>query len=303
MREVDVFVIGSGPAGLSAAQYTARANRSTLVIGNEGAGGKLNTIAHIENYPGYPLSQGIKLAEDLEAQALRFGVEIDFDEAKKIEKTEDGKFYIKTQYSEYIAKAIIIATGCRHSKLGIPGEEEYSGKGVSYCATCDGPFFKKKVISVVGGGDTALSDAIYLSTLASEINLIHRREEFRAQAVYQDRVKNRSNINLHLKKQVSEVIGDGEKVTSLLLDDGTKLSTDALFIFTGIIPNSDIFSSLVKLDDSGFIITDDAMNTSMDGIFAAGDIRNTTFRQVVTACGDGAIAAHSVDKYINKNFE
>lgn len=303
MKEVDVLVIGSGPAGLSAAQYTARANRSTVVIGNEGAGGKLSTIAHIENYPGYPLSPGYKLAEDLEQQAIRFGVEVEFDEAKFIEKREDNLFYVKTQYSEYSAKTIIIATGCRHSKLSIPGEAEYSGKGVSYCATCDGPFFKKKVISVVGGGDTALSDALYLSSIAESVNLIHRRDGFRAQAVYQDRVKNSKKINLHLSKQVKEVIGDGEKVTSLLLNDDSILETDALFIFTGIVPNSEAFTNLLETDENGFIVTDNEMNTSVEGIFSAGDVRTTSFRQVITACGDGAIAAHSADKYINKLFE
>ena len=298
--ECDILVIGCGPAGLSAAGYASRAGYNVLAIDSLAPGGQLLYIDEIENYPGEEKTSGYALAESFERQAVSFGVKIEFWEAKSIRK-ENGRFFVKTNGEEVIAKAVIFASGARHRHLGCPGEEEYQGKGVSYCATCDGPFFKGKRIAVVGGGDTALTDALYLSKLGSEVHIIHRRNEFRGQKVLQDRVRACGNIEIVTPHTVKQINGDGSKVTSVTLDDNTALICDGIFIFTGIIPSSGIVKDLVELDRQGFIITDAKMETSLPGIFACGDIRTTPFRQVVTAAGDGAIAAHGADEYISSH--
>lgn len=287
-------MLGAGPAGLTAASYATRAGYKTLVLESMAPGGQLMFIDKIENYPGFESITGFELAEKFENQARSFGSEIEYSEVKSIEKV-DKAFVIN---GEYEAKAVIIATGAHHRELGVSGEKQYQGKGVSYCATCDGPFFRGKKVAVVGGGDTALSEALYLSKLCSEVLLIHRRNEFRGQKVLQDRVKNTPNISLLLSHQVKEIKGDS-KVSSIILEDGEEVKLDGVFIFTGILPNSAPFASLVELDGQGFIKTDEKMETSTLGIFAAGDVRTTSFRQVSTAVGDGAIAAHSADEYIS----
>lgn len=297
MPKCDVIVIGGGPAGLASAQYAARAGYEALVIDPMGPGGQLMFIDEIENYPGIRSLSGYALAEKLENQATDFGVKIEYSEALSIEKNEKS-FVVKTSDGDVEAKAVIIATGARHRHLEVPGEEEYAGRGVSYCATCDGPFFKGKRIVVVGGGDTALTDALYLAKLCESVTIVHRRTEFRAQKVLQKRILEKENIRTELGKNVVSIDGNGEKVTGVTLTDGSKLECDAVFVFVGTLPNSEVVQNLVELD-RGFIKTDGAMKTSIDGIFAAGDVRTTTFRQVVTACGDGAVAAHSADEYIS----
>ena len=294
--ECDILVIGCGPAGLSAAGYASRAGYNVLAIDSLAPGGQLLYIDEIENYPGEEKTSGYALAESFEKQAVSFGVKIEFWEAESIRK-ENGRFFVKTNGEEVIAKAVIFATGARHRHLGCPGEEEYQGKGVSYCATCDGPFFKGKRIAVVGGGDTALTDALYLSKLCFEVHIIQIRYEFRRQKVLQDRVMAKDNIHLQLGKTVERINGDDKGVTSVLLSDGTELPVDAVFIFVGIIPNSELLEGFAKLE-KGFVVTDNAMETSVPGLFAAGDVRTTPFRQVVTAAGDGASSAHSADEYI-----
>lgn len=297
MKEVDILVIGAGPAGLAAAGYAARAGYSVTALDSQGPGGQLMYIDSIENYPGLEPISGYSLAEKLEDQATSFGVFIDYAEVKEITK-QGNTFISHTDGDSYQSKAVIIATGAKHSHLNVPGEEEYAGKGVSYCATCDGPFFKKKVVAVVGGGDTALTDALYLSKLASKVILIHRRDSFRAQKVLQDRVKASENIELCMKHTVKAIEGENEHVTRLILDDDSTLASDGIFIFTGIVPNSEAFKNTVETDGKGFIITNGKMETNVPGILASGDVTNTSFRQVVTAAGDGAIAAHSADEYI-----
>ncbi len=294
--ECDVLVIGCGPAGLSAAGYAARAGYNVLAIDSLAPGGQLLYIDEIENYPGYEKVSGYALAENFEKQATSFGVKIEFWGALDIDK--DGNlFKVKTTGEDITAKAVIFATGAAHRHLGCPGEEEYQGKGVSYCATCDGPFFKGKKIAVVGGGDTALTDALYLSKLGSEVHIIHRRNEFRGQKVLQDRVKAKDNIFLHLSCNVERINGDGKGVTSVSLTDGTELEVNAVFIFVGITPNSQLLEDFAEMS-GGFVITDNHMRTTVPGLFAAGDVRTTPFRQVVTAAGDGAAAAHAADEYI-----
>ena len=294
--ECDVLIIGCGPAGLAAAGYSARAGYSVIAIDSLAPGGQLLYIHEIENYPGAGSMSGYALAESFEKQAASFGVRIEFMEAKSIAK--EGSTFIVTTDSEAIrAKAVIFAAGARHRHLGCPGEEEYQGKGVSYCATCDGPFFKGKSIAVVGGGDTALTDALYLSRIGREVHLIHRRDEFRGQKALQDRVKAAGNIILHMNRNVLSINGNGKTVSSLTLTGGEELPADAAFIFVGITPNSELLEGFSELS-GGFVVTDSGMRTSVPGLFAAGDVRDTPFRQVVTAAGDGALAAHSADEYI-----
>lgn len=295
--DCDILVIGCGAAGLSAAGYGARAGRSVIAIDALAPGGQLLYIDEIENYPGTASSSGYALAESFEKQAVSFGASIEYLKAESIQKA-DGLFIVGTQNGDIRAKAVIYAAGADHRHLGCPGEEEYQGKGVSYCATCDGPFFKGRKIAVVGGGDTALTEALYLSRLGSEIHLIHRRNEFRGQKTLQDRVTAKDNIHLHLGLNVERICGNGSGVTSVHLTDGTDLMVDAVFIFVGIVPNSGVLSGFAELDEGGFVCAGDDMKTSVPGLFAAGDVRTTPFRQVVTAASDGAIAAHAADEYI-----
>ena len=294
--ECDILVIGCGPAGLSAAGYAARAGYNVLAIDSLAPGGQLLYIDEIENYPGYESTSGYSLAENFEKQAVSFGVRIEFWGAEKIEKNGD-LFKVMTTGEEVVCKAVIFSSGASHRHLGCPGEEEYQGRGVSYCATCDGPFFRGRKIAVVGGGDTALTDALYLSKIGSEVHIIHRRNEFRGQKVLQDRVRAKDNIFLHLSLNVERINGDDKGVKSVTLTDGSELDVDAVFIFVGIIPNSSVLEGFADLDH-GFVVTDSHMRTSVPGLFAAGDVRTTPFRQVVTAAGDGAAAAHAADEYI-----
>lgn len=299
MDKTDILVIGAGPAGLSAASYAARAGYSVTAIDQLSPGGQLLLIDEIENYPGLPLTKGYKLAEDMENQAVLFGAKVEYTALSTIRKEGEGRFIALTDSGEIEAKAVIIATGADHRHLGVKGEEENQGKGVSYCATCDGPFFKGKDVVVVGGGDTALTDAIYLSKIAKSVTVVHRRNEFRAQKALQDRLSSCANIRTKLSCNVIEILSDGKKVVGAKLDTGETLDADAVFVFVGIVPNSSLFSGFVDLDKNGFIITNGRMETSLEGVFAAGDVRTTPFRQVATAAADGAIAAHSADEYIS----
>ena len=295
----DVIVVGAGPAGMSAAGYAARAGYDVLLLDAAAPGGQLMFIDQIENYPGFESISGFALAEKMESQASAFGVEIEYGEVTSLRKSDDG-FTVSTSDGDVRARAVILAMGARHRHLDVPGEEEYSGRGVSYCATCDGPFFKGRRVVVVGGGDTALTDAVYLSRLCSSVKLVHRRNEFRAQKAIQDKMKACVNIQTVTPHTIKEILGDGEKVTGVVLDDGSTIETDGIFIFTGIVPNSQIVKGLVELDDAGFVMTDAMMRTSLEGMYAVGDLRTTPFRQVVTAAGDGAVAAHMADEYLSR---
>lgn len=298
MKQTDIIVIGAGSAGLTAAAYATRAGYETIVLESMAPGGQLMLIDNIENYPGFEMISGYELAEKFEKQATSFGAVIEYEEVTKIEK-KDKLFTVSTLGNIYQAKAVIIATGAHHRELGCLGEKEHQGKGVSYCGTCDGPFFKGKDVAVIGGGDTALSEALFLAKLCKSVTLIHRRTEFRGQKVLQDRLKNHDNIKLKLGHTVKEIKGENGKVSSIILDNDEVLSLDGVFIFTGISPNSSIFKDFVETNKQGFIKTDGKMNTSLEGAYAVGDVRDTPFRQVSTATADGAIAAHSADEYIS----
>ncbi len=294
--ESDILIIGAGPAGLSSGVYSARSGYSTLIIDPMGPGGELLFIDEIENYPGSGKVSGYVLSEMMEKQAEEFGAKIQYMRALSIKK-ENNRFYTLTDEGEIVSKAVIIATGSEHRKLGVKGEEEYRGKGVSYCATCDGPFFKKKKVVVVGGGDTALSDALYLSQLAEEVVIVHRRDSLRAVKILQDRVKKKDNISLILSASVTEIEGDSKEVKSVILSNGERVECDGVFVFVGLAPASSFISPLLETEN-GFIKTDSHQRTSVPGVFAAGDVTTTSFRQVVTASSDGAKASHSADEYI-----
>lgn len=292
----DILVIGSGPAGMAAGQYGARAGYSVTLIDPMGPGGQLLYIDEIENYPGEESLSGYVLSEKMEKQCTAFGVTIEYRRALSIRK-ENNLFYTMTDEGEITSKAVVVATGATHRHLGVKGEEEYRGKGVSYCATCDGPFFKRRTVVVAGGGDTALTDALYLSKLCSRVIIVHRRSSFRAQKVLQDRVKERDNISLIMEENIAEISGDGKEVKSVTLTSGRKVETDGVFIFIGMTPSSAVVEGLAEREN-GFIIVDRGGRTTLPGLFAAGDVTTTSFRQVVTAAADGARASHSADEYI-----
>ena len=300
MRKTDVLIIGGGPGGMSAAQYAARAGYSTLILDPMGPGGQLLYIDEIENYPGLGKTSGYVLSSEMEKQCAEFGVEIEYGSALEVMK-EGNIFRVSSDIGEVEAKAVIAATGASRRHIGAQGEEEYAGKGVSYCATCDGPFFRGKDLVVVGGGDTALTDAMYLAKMAKSVVVVHRRDSFRAQKALQDKLKSVENISTSMGKNIVSINGDGKSVTSVLLDDGNEIKCDGVFVFVGTVPNSSLFASLCEMEN-GFIVTNERMETSLPGLFAVGDVRNTSFRQVVTACGDGAKAAHAIDEYISENI-
>ncbi|GMO50647.1 MAG: thioredoxin-disulfide reductase [Termitinemataceae bacterium] len=308
MKAYDLVIAGGGPAGLSAAQYGSRAGLQTLVVEQDRAGGQANLIHNLENYPGNKSGKsGTEIMQIMLSQALEAGSEFIKGRISSIEKNGSSFNLTTEDGSEITSKAVILACGATHNTLGVAGETELLGCGVSYCAACDGPFFKNKKIFVVGGGDAACGEAFFLGKISKDIHLIHRRGELRAQKSIAKRIIDDPAINIQLNTRILEIKGS-EKVESVLLED-TKSgktheeSADAVFIFTGIIPNTGIIAASAsewrpKLDKNGFVMTDETMASSIEGIFAAGDIRSTPFRQVVTACGDGAIAAHSASEYI-----
>jgi len=307
MKTYDVVIIGGGAAGLSAAQYSARANLSTLVLEREAGGGQCNLISELENYPGFPEPiDGSEFAERFEEQAKRFGATIEFGDVEAIVRTDD-RYLIRTDEEEIAADAVILATGARHRHIGVPGEEEFSGRGVSYCATCDGPMFGGKRMLVVGGGDAAFDEARFLSNLSDDIVLVHRREGFRAQAALIERARKDPHIEIRTNTVVEEILGAEnemgiEAVSRVRLRrvDTDEVYTEdfgAVFVFVGSIPQTDLVD-FVDRDENGYVITDSLMQSSSPGLYAVGDVRTSPFRQLVVAAADGAIAAHAAGEYI-----
>lgn len=303
MIEQDIVIIGSGIAGMSAAQYAARAGRSVTVIEELAPGGQLMFIDMIENYPGFeePIN-GYDLTVKFQAQAERFGAKIAYTSVTALKKEKD-LFYVETSGETYQAKAVILATGAKHRHLGCEGEEEYAGKGVSYCGTCDGPFFRGKKILVVGGGDTALTDAIFLSKMSEHVTIIHRKDRFRGQDNLVRQVERNKNIEIVMNHTLLKIEGDGNKVTTAFLHDlkENKEYTrefDAVFIFVGMLPQTGLLDKTL-LDHDGYAQTNERMETRLAGLYAVGDVRDTVFRQLVTAASDGAIAAHCSSEYID----
>lgn len=301
MIETDLIVIGAGPAGLSASLYASRSGASTILIDQMGAGGQVTQIDRLENYPGvFPSVSGSDFIKTMLEQSKSFGVQTIFASVNSIDKKENN-FLIKTGSEEYLSKSLIYATGAEHTKLGIPGEDTFFGRGVSYCAVCDGPFFKGREVAVIGGGDSALCEAFYLSNIASKVHLIHRRNQFRAAQSIINKINSSKNIEVHYSNIVKEIKGM-QTVDSLLLENvETKeilsLKVDAIFIFTGMKPRTQLLEILPK-DKNGYIITDEKMQTLIPGLFVAGDVRSKPLRQIVTATSDGAIAGFMAAEYI-----
>ncbi len=296
----DLIIIGSGSAGLSAAVYARRYLMDTLVIG-ELTGGLLTTAHLIENWPGIISISGAELMNNIENHAKHLGAEIINDSVISVKKS-DKKFIVKTSSKEYESKAVIIATGTIHRRLGVKGEGEYYGKGVSYCAACDGPLFTNQLVGVVGGSDSAAKEAIVLSEYAKKVYIIYRREKLRAEPITLKRVNkliNEGKIELITNTNVTEIIGDGSRVTGVKLDSGGELRINGLFIEIGLIPMTDIAKSLgVELNNKGEIIVDMDAKTNINGVFAAGDCTNVSFKQAIIGAAQGVMAAHSAYNYI-----
>ena len=291
----DIIIIGAGPAGLTAALYARRANKKVLVLEAKAYGGQIINTLEIENYPGIPNISGFDFATNLYNQVKDLEAEIKFETVIRIEENKK----VITNKEEYTAKAIIIATGAENRKLNLDKEEEFVGKGISYCATCDGNFYKKKIVAVNGGGNTALEDALYLSNLADIVYLIHRRDTFRGEDRYLDEVKNKSNIKLILNSTIKQLNGV-ERLESIDVSDmDGKIQTinvDGLFIAIGQTPKNEIFKNIVDLDEKGYIISNDGVHTNQKGIYVAGDTRVKDLRQLTTAVSDGSIAATTAIK-------
>ena len=303
MAEYDVIIIGGGPAGLTAGLYTSRARLRTLLLERHLPGGQILTSPLVENYPGF--SQGVsgdRIVDEMVKQATRFDVEIKTETATSIEDLgKDGKV-VKTDKGSHKALAIILAMGAEPNRLNVPGEDRLSGKGVSYCATCDGPLFKDKEVIVVGGGDTAVEDAIFLTTFCSKVNVVHRRDQLRATKIIQERAFQNKKINFIWDTVVTEILGEQKvenvKLKNIKTGEEKTLPTSGVFMGIGLSPNTNIVKGLLEMDEKDCIITNDDMVTSREGIFAAGDCRKRSFHQMVNACGEGATAAYSAQKYI-----
>ena len=303
-REYQVIIVGSGPAGLSAAMYTGRSRLNTLLVEKGVAGGRLNEAELIENYPGFPEGiSGLELTQQMHKQAEKYGMEILTAEVSGIE-LEDKQKVVKTTQGNFKSKAVIITCGSNHITMNVPGEKEYTGKGVSYCATCDAYFFRDRPVAVVGGGNAAINEALYLTKFASKVVVIHRRGELRATPVVQEKALAEPKMEFLWNTVVEEVEGK-DTVTRLKLHNvqtGEKstLDTEGVFVAIGIKPATDIFKGTLALDDGGYIIVNDKMETSIPGIFAAGDIRSNSIRQVIAAASDGAIAAVHAEKFVSE---
>ena len=295
----DIIIIGAGTAGLTAAIYACRANKSVLVLEKTTYGGQIINTHKIENYPAAPHISGVDFANQLYNQATELGAEVEFAEVSAVKK-EKSSFVVKTPDETYQAKAIIIATGSAERHLGLPNEEELIGRGISYCATCDGNFFKNKDVVVNGGGNTAFWDALYLADLAKTVTIIHRRDTFRADEALVDKVKAKKNVKFITSANIAELIPEDGKLTKIKLDTGKEIKTDGLFVAIGRTPANDAFKNLVELDEQGYIKSDETCRTSTAGVFVAGDSRNKPLHQLVTAASDGAIAATAAVEYINQ---
>lgn len=296
----DIIIIGAGIAGMTAAIYAKRAGKEVLILEEKIHGGQIINTFNIANWPGETKISGVDLSQKIYQQLNDLGVKIEYESAIKVTKLDDGKFEIKTEETEYCGRAVIIATGSNERKIEVAGEEKYIGRGVSYCATCDGAFYKDKNVAIVGGGNTAFYDALYLADLCKKIYLVHRRNEFRADVALVKKVQAKGNVEFLTPYEPVEVIGD-KKVTGLEIhnkDEKKSLEVDGVFIAVGRTPNTKIFIGLVDLDDGGYIISSENCHTSCRGVFAAGDVRVKNLRQLVTAASDGAVAASEAAKYL-----
>lgn len=298
----DLVIIGGGPAGYTAALYAARAGLSTLVLEKYAAGGQMTQTGQIDNYPGYDEGiDGYALGEKMRAGAERFGAQTKLTEVRSVELTGDLKL-VRTATETFRSKTVVIATGAGHRKLGVDREEEMTGRGVAYCAACDGMFYRGKTVAVVGGGNSAAADAIALSRLCRRVLLIHRRDSLRATKIYRDQLERTENLEIHWNSAVSKLLGQ-ETLSALELQDvhtgeRSTVSVDGLFISVGQAPATELFRGQVELDAQGYIFADESTHTNIPGVFAAGDVRTKVQRQIITAAADGAAAAHAAEEYL-----
>jgi len=302
MTVENVIIIGSGPAGLTAALYAARANLEPLVFTGNEIGGQVSITNEVENYPGFPEGlTGPELVEKFQKQAERFGARVEYAEVTEVD-FDDQPFRVRSYDNEYEAKAIIVATGASARKLGVPGEVNFTGRGVSYCATCDGFFFRGKDVVVVGGGESALEEGVFLTKFASRVRIIHRRDQLRAGFALQERAKRNEKIEFVWDTIVTEINGDGAvesvEVKNVKTGEISKLLADGVFVYIGHYPNSQLFKGALEMDEHGYLITDRLTRTSLPGVFAAGEIADSVFRQVVTSAGEGCKAAIQVERYL-----
>lgn len=301
-KQAKVLILGSGPAGLTAALYAARADLAPIVLSGMEHGGQVSLTYSIENYPGFPEGiGGQELVELFQKQAERFGAKIEFDTATEVNLSV-RPFRVHTYSATYLADVLIIATGATARKLGIPGEQEFTGRGVSYCATCDGWFFKDKKVLVVGGGDSAIEEALFLTRYATSVTIVHRRDELRAGALLQKRAQSNPKIDFLWNTIVTAIHGNGA-VRSVTLKDvisgkEREHPTDGVFIFIGHSPNTELFKGQLEMNEQGYIKVDDLMQTNIPGVFAAGEVADPHFRQVITSAGMGAAAAIQANRYL-----
>ncbi len=309
MNKERVVIIGSGPAGLTAALYAARAQLEPVVIAGAQLGGQVAITHEIENYPGFPDGlSGPELVERMKEHAENFGAKVEFDLVESVDFSGGSPFHVKTLGGEYLADAVIVTIGADPRKLGVPGEEDYIGGGVSYCGTCDGFFFRGKDIVVVGGGDSALEEGIFLTRFATSVNIIHRRDELRAGIQLQQRARNNDKISFTWNSVVEEIIGENGGVHAVRLKnvisgEETILPTEGVFIFIGHDPNNAVFGNQIALNENGYIITDQRYRTNVDGVFAAGEIQDEIWRQVATSVGQGTSAAMAAIQWLEANEE
>lgn len=304
VEQRDLIILGSGPAGLSAALYAARADLDPLVLTGMTLHGQASTTDIIENYPGFPEGiSGPELGQLFQAQAERFGAQVELDEAVKVDLSKKP-FVLETYSKKYELKSLIITTGAAHRKLDVPGEGKFTGRGVSYCGTCDGWFFKGKDIVVVGGGDSALEEGIFLTRFAKSVTVIHRRDELRAGAILQNRAFANPKIKFIWDTIVTEILGNdavnGVRLKNVKTEEEKIHETDGVFIFIGHDPNSQLFAGQLERDDMGYIIINQSMETSVPGVFAAGEVADPSFRQVITSAGMGAAAAIQATRYLEE---
>ena len=308
MEKERVVIIGSGPAGLTAALYTGRAQLNPVVISGPQLGGQISLTSEVENYPGFFNAEqtptGPELVEVMQAQAEHFGARIEFDEVTEVDFSQGSPFTIKTYGKEYAADAVIVTAGASPRKLGVPGEDDFVGRGVSYCGTCDGFFFRGQDVVVVGGGDSALEEALFLTKFATTVTIIHRRDELRAGPQLQKRAFANEKISFIWNSVIEEISGE-EKVQSVRLrnvqtNETREMPIDGVFIFIGHFPNSKFLEGKLAMDEHGFVITDERMRTSVSGIFAAGEIQDALYKQIGTSVGQGVAAAMQTEKWLSE---
>lgn len=305
-KEYDIVIVGGGPAGLAAALYAARARRSTLVVERKVTGGQIALTAEVENYPGFDSINGFDLALAMQKQAEKYGAVLLSADVTAIDQAADGLHDVRTSEGDVRARTVILTAGADYNKIGVPGEERLTGYGVSYCATCDAAFFKDQDVAVVGGGDAAMDEALFVARYAAKVQIIHRRDALRASAILQERAFAEPKISFIWNTVVEEILGDdavtGVRLRNVVSGETSALDVAAVFIFIGLTPNTGFLRGKLNMDEGGHIFVNEWMDTQIPGLFAAGDVRVNSARQLVTAAGDGATAAIRADHYISNRF-